>query len=117
MIDLTIPGQMTEGELRGIEELARRVPSGGCIVETGSLYGLSSYTWATSVGPSVTVYCIDPWVRERWIVEFVEKQVPDCPSFSFEAFQHYTKSCANIVPIRGYSPQDVKGWGIPVDLF
>jgi len=117
MIDMTIPGQMTEGELRGIEELARRVPSGGSIVETGSLYGLSSYTWATSVEPSVTVYCIDPWIREPWIIQMVENQVPNCPRFSLRAFQHYTKSCTNIVPIVGYSPQDMSGWEEPVDLF
>jgi hypothetical protein len=116
MIDMTIPGLMTEGELHGIEELARRVPSGGSIVETGPLYGLSSFTWATSVKPGVVIYCIDPWIRDPWIIE-LEKQIPNCPTFSLSAFKYYTRSCANIVPIVGYSPADVRGWGKLVDLF
>jgi hypothetical protein len=116
MIDLNIPGQMSEEELRGVEHLAKRVRPGGHIVEIGSLYGLSSFTWATSVDPSVTVYCIDPWVRAPWVIELVEQKVPNCPEFSFEAFQQYTKSCANIIPIRGYSPDDVKDWGKQIDL-
>ena len=117
MLDLQIPGQMTEGELRGIEWLAKKVPSGGTVVEIGSLYGRSSYTWSSSTDPSVTVYCVDPWIREPWIVELVEKRIPNCPKFSFEAFQNYTRSAKNIVPVRGYSPDDLVNWTTPVDLF
>jgi Methyltransferase domain len=117
MINLSIPGQMTEGELRGIEFLSRKVPPAGCVVETGSLYGLSSYTWATSVDPTATVYCIDPWVREPWIIDLVEKSNPNCPRFGLEAFREYTKECSNIVSIPGYSPATVRNWREPVDIF
>lgn len=117
MIDLKIPGQMTEIELQAVESIARRVPKGGNVVEAGSLFGLSSYTWATTVDPSVTVHCIDPWVREPWVIDLVENKIPGCPEFSYEAFQHFTRSCSNIVPRRGYSPQDFKDWSIPVDVF
>jgi len=116
VIDLSIPGQMSEDELRGIEKLAQKVPKQGCVVEVGSLYGLSSFTWATSVDPSVTVHCIDPWVREPWIIALVESN-PSCPKFGFEAFRTFTASCPNIVPHKGYSPRDFKNWDRPVDIF
>lgn len=114
---MSIPGQMTEGELRCLEQLAQSVSKNGIVVETGSLYGLSSFTWATSVPPEATVYCIDPWVREQWIIDLVETKQPNCPEFSFEQFQRYTKDCKNLVPIKAYSPQDVKAWDKPVDIF
>ena len=117
MIRMSIPGQMTQGELECLEELARSTPENAVIVETGSLYGRSSYTWATSASTGTTVYCIDPWVREQWIIDLVETQQPGCPEFSFEAFQRYTKDCENIIPIKGYSPQDVKTWDKSVDIF
>jgi hypothetical protein len=117
MIDLTIPGQMTEGELRGVEHLAQKVPAKGVIVEVGSLFGLSSYTWSTSSHPSVSVYCIDPWTREPWVVDLVEKKIPDCPEFSIDAFKHFTRDAKSIIPIQGRSPDDVRDWDRPVDLF
>jgi hypothetical protein len=117
MMDRSIPGQMSEEELHGIEDLARGVPDGGCIVETGSLFGLSSFTWATSAPPKCSVYCIDPWVREPWIVELVESQYPGCPPFGREAFEKFTSSCKNIVPMQGYSPVDFLDWSRPVDVF
>jgi len=117
MIDLSIPGQMTEGELRGIEGLARKVPKGGSIVEVGSLFGLSSYTWATTVDPSVTVHCIDPWVREQWIVDLVEAKIAGCPEFSIDAFKRYTRTCTNLTAHQGYSPREFGDWSGRVDLF
>ena len=117
MIDLSIPGRMTENELRGVEAIARSAPEKAHVVEVGSLYGLSSYTWATSVSEDSTVYCIDPWVREPWIVELVETKVPGCPIFSREAFDKYTAMCKNIVPLQGYSPRDFKFWHKPIDIF
>lgn len=117
VINLSIPGQMTKEELPGIEVLAARVPARGCIVEVGSLYGLSSWTWAQSVDPSVAVYCLDPWKREQWIIDLVKSKIKDCPVFSFEAFQAFTAECGNIVPKQGYSPDDFLDWRRPVDVF
>jgi hypothetical protein len=116
MINLSIPGQMPEKELKAIERLAVRVPPNGVVVEIGSLFGRSSYTWATSVPASANVYCIDPWVREQWMIDFVETMIPDCPPLSFEAFQHYVGDLPNIIPIRAYSPQGVSDWSRPVDI-
>lgn len=117
MINLNIPGQISELELQAIEEISRAVPSGGIVVEAGSLFGLSSYTWATSVNPSVKVYCIDPWVREQWIIDLVEKKIPGCPVFSFDAFSRFTAGLKNIFPIKGYSPDVVKDWALPIDVY
>lgn len=117
VIDMSIPGQTNERELQALEALAARVPTHGTVVEIGSLFGRSSFALATSVDPSATVYCIDPWVRERWVVDLVETRIPDCPVFSFDAFRQYTAGCPNIVPIRGYSPQDIRSWRKPVDIF
>ena len=54
--NLRIPGRFTERELWAIEAMAKSVPPGGVVVEVGSYLGLSSYAWAKSVDPSVTVY-------------------------------------------------------------
>ena len=117
MINLKIPGQMSELELRALEQISKSVPDGGIIVEAGSLFGLSSYTWSTSVNSTAQIYCIDPWVREQWIVDLVETKTPSCPVFSFEAFCHYTAGLKNITPIKGYSPEIVKDWSSPIDIY
>jgi hypothetical protein len=117
MLNLQIPGQMKEAELCLLQDLAKEVPRDGTVVEVGSLYGLSAYTWATSADPSVTVYCIDPWVREQWIIDLVEKANPGCREFSLEAFLHYTQNQPNIIPLQGFSPGDFQNWNRPVDIF
>lgn len=118
IIDLDIPGQLGWTELIGMARLAKQVPPNGVVVETGSLYGRSSFVWAKNVHPTVTVYCIDPWEREQWIVDIVEKpQKVDRP-FSLEAFQYYTRDCPNIRTIKGRSPDAVQGtWNQWVDLY
>ena len=117
MINLKIPGQMSEVELKALEEISKTVPLNGIVIEVGSLYGLSSFTWSTSVNASAKVYCIDPWVREGWIIDLVETRIPGCPVFSFEAFSHYTAGLKNIIPIKGYSPQVAKDWVVPIDVY
>ena len=117
MINMSIPGQMTERELRGVEAIARSAPNNACVVELGSLFGRSSYTWATSISDDSFVYCIDPWVREPWMIELVEAKIPNCPQLSREAFENFISSCKNIVPLQGYSPRDFKSSRKPVDIF
>ena len=107
---------MSDAELYQVINLAKRVPKNGVIVEVGSLYGLSSWHLAKYCDPSVTVFCIDPFQREQWIVELVEKP-QNAPPFCRAAFEHYTSDCHNIVPIQGYSPNSIKGWKLPIDLY
>lgn len=115
-LNRTIPGQMTDAELLRLAELAHGVPPGGVIVEIGPLYGLSTWHLAQHCDPSVTVFCIDPWQRERWIIEAVE-EAQGAPPFSRAEFERYTADCRNIVMLQGYSPQVAAGWQLPIDLF
>jgi len=117
VIDPEIPGQIGWLELLAMARLAKAVPRDGVVVETGSLYGRSAFVWARNVDPSVTVYCIDPWVREQWIIDIVEARQNPVMPFSLDAFRHYMKGCDNIRTIQGKSPDAVKNWNQPVDLF
>lgn len=112
----TVPGQMTAGELGALRRIARAVPSGGAVVEIGSLYGLSSVNWAEEIPADACLYCIDPWKREPWIIDLVESRVPGCPPFSKEAFDTFTAGHLNIIPLQGYSPQDFLDWRLPIDV-
>lgn len=111
-----IPGQLSDLEMRAIHDLAGKVPGGGVIVETGSLYGRSSYLWADGAGPSVAVHCFDPWQRAQWIIDYVEGPL-GAPEFSLDAFKNFTADCSNIIAVPGYSPQSAEGWTAPIDLF
>lgn len=116
--NLNIPGWMCETDLVAIENLARQVPKGGKIVEIGSCCGRSSWAWAKSCDPSVTVYCIDIWMspEERaftneWGLKYLMKgdlsEATILKLDPFQEFQKRTKDCPNIVPIRGSSPGDM----------
>ena len=113
-LNLSIPGQMSAVELGRLARLARGVPPNGCIVEVGSLFGLSSWTLAKNAPPSVTVYCIDPWVREPWMQPIEESAGQ---TLSFETFRANVSDVSNIIPLRGYSPMDFIGWQRIIDLF
>jgi hypothetical protein len=112
-LNVSIPGQMKEEELKRLARLARTVPPNGCIVEVGSLFGLSSWTLAKNAHPSVTVYCIDPWVHEPWMRPIEESAGY---TLSLETFRTNVSDVPNIMPLRGYSPRDFAGWQRQIDL-
>jgi predicted O-methyltransferase YrrM len=114
-VELTtaIPGRMHIKELERLAILARRVPPNGCIVELGSLFGLSSWTLAKNAHPSVTVYCVDAWVREPWMLPDEEQAGQ---TVSVETFRKNVAGLGNIVPLQGYSPRDFVGWQRTIDL-
>jgi hypothetical protein len=112
-LKLSIPGQISAQELERLARLARMVPPNGCIVEIGSLFGLSSWTLAKNAHPSVTVYCIDPWAREPWMLP-VEESAGQ--TLSLETFRANVSDVPNIIPLRGYSPMDFAGWQRKIDL-
>lgn len=116
IIEPDIPGQIGWESLIGLARCATMVPKGGVVVEVGALFGRSSYIWAENTDPTTTVYCIDPWKRERWIVEAVEKP-QNAPPFSIGAHRRYTRDCPNIRRIKGYSPDVVQGWATPIDVY
>ena len=112
-LNTAIPGRMHVKELERLAKLARRVPPNGCIVELGSLFGLSSWVLAKNAHPSVTVYCIDAWVREPWMLPD-EEQAGQI--VSIETFRQNVSGLANVVALQGYSPRDFVGWQRAIDL-
>jgi len=110
----TPPGWCNSQDLVRIAELSRLVPTDGIIVEVGSLLGQSTYAWAKNCHPSVTIFAIDPWdstfLPDQMVRDFgtpLSKQV----------FRENTRDCTNIIPLRGYSPQDVSDWNLPIDVY
>jgi hypothetical protein len=112
-LNFSIPGQMKVEELERLARLARTVPPNGCIVEIGSLFGLTSWTLAKNAYPNVTVYCIDPWVSEPWMLPIEESAGH---TLSLETFIKNVSDVPNIIPLRGYSPRDFIGWQRATDL-
>lgn len=118
ILDPEIPGQIGWQDMIAMARLAKNVPRNGIIVETGPLFGRSSFVWSMNSDPTVRVFCIDPWVREKWIIELVEKAQNPAIPFSLKAFRHYTKKCKNITAIKGYSPSVVeRWWSTAIDLY
>ena len=100
MYNLNIDGFMEEFELIQLAKWAEEVPKDGIIVEVGSYKGRSSYAWAKSCDPSVTVYCCDRF------------------DDSEDEFKLNTKDIPNIIPIKGNIPYDMGGWiPRPIDVF
>ncbi len=112
-LNSAIPGRMKMQELERLARLARAVPPNGCIVELGSMFGLSSYTLAKNAHPSVTVYCIDPWVREPWMLPDEEQSGQTA---SLDTFRQNVSHLPNVIPLQGYSPRDFIGWQRKIDL-
>jgi hypothetical protein len=116
-INLNIPGQLTQLETKAIELTASLVPEKGVIVEVGSLLGLSSWIWAKSADPSVTVYCIDPWESQGSGGNFGKLAESRGQRFTKEQFLKNVADCTNIVALQGYSPKDFQDWTRTIDLY
>lgn len=105
--DITIPGWMTEDELKSIETISKHVPENGSVLEIGSFYGRSSYAWSKSIPQSAKLICVDYWTG--WVVDFVgvscmHGTIPKGPiKIELKRFLEYTKDCKNITPIVGDS--------------
>ncbi len=120
--DLDIPGWMPETELKVIEVLARTIPPGGAMLEVGSFCGRSSWCWARSVHPGVSVTCIDIWDPDEHPYAPPARlgtaagadfgrvaDMGDCRG-TLENFARYTRDCPNIRALRGRSPDDFLDW-------
>lgn len=112
--NLNIPGQVSEDQLKAIELVASLVPARGHVVEVGSLFGRTSWAWAKSVDPSVTVHCIDPWKKSSGVRSMEKRHGIE---YGLEQFKAYLADCANVEPHQGYSPRDFTDWDLPVDLY
>jgi hypothetical protein len=128
--NLKIPGWMPESELKFIEKLAGTVPPYGKMVEVGPFLGRSSWCWAKSVHPTVTVYCLDIWnpaehpyhppavIGGKGEVggDFGEAEKLEHVVGTLENFRRNTRDCPNIIPMQGASPRDFFNWREPLDL-
>lgn len=112
----SIPSTMTSDGLDFLGMMAKSVPENGVIVEIGPLFGSSTWVLAKNAHPSVRVFSIDTWEPAEWI-DKVEAKYKNCKPFSKEAFLHYTRDCPNVTAIQGWSPEVVKDWDLPIDLF
>ncbi len=106
---------MTEQDLIYISELATRVPKNGNIVELGSYHGMSSVTWALSCDPSVTIYCVDTF-RYMMPPKFLGFS-SSTPADFFDDFKKNTEKYENIVPIRGWCPNEIEFPKCKIDIF
>jgi predicted O-methyltransferase YrrM len=110
--DLSIPGWMSERNLKVIERIARRVPDYGHIVEIGSFCGRSATAWASSA-PSATVSCIDTWqLNFQQLGPNWRKGAHGDPAryreTAEETFHEVTRDLVNIVQCKGRSTFDWK---------
>ncbi len=114
MYDLNIPGFMTENELQVIEHWGRLVPENGVVVEVGSHVGRSSYCWAKTIPETATLYCIDTWydIKKQFNYKFNVGPMVN----RYEIFLENTKTCKNIIPIKGKAP-NITYPGNPIDIF
>lgn len=128
--NLSIPGWMPESELKTLEQLAMTIPPGGRMVEVGPFLGRSSWCWAKSVDPSVTVTCLDIWnpaehpfhppatIGQPGAInaDFGVAEKLEYVVGTLENFRRYTGDCPNIETIQGASPYDFRHWKDPLDL-
>jgi Methyltransferase domain len=128
--NLNIPGWMPEAELKTIEMLAQTIPRDGNMVEIGPFCGRSSWCWARSADPSVTVHCLDIWNPaehpyhppatigndQTTNADFGAAMDREKVSGTLENFKYFTGDCANVVAHQGASPRDFKNWDEPLDL-
>src|SRR5262249_7336716 len=110
--DLTIPGWMSERNLKVIERIAQRVGEGGQIVEIGSFCGRSATAWARSA-PAATVSCVDTWQLDfqhlgpDWR-KHAQGDLARYAGTAEKTFDEVTKNLCNVVPLKGRSTDDWK---------
>ncbi|WP_158745530.1 class I SAM-dependent methyltransferase [Acidisphaera sp. L21] len=112
-----IPGQLRDEEKLAIELIASLLPANGHMVEVGSLLGLSSWIWAKSADPSVTVHCVDPWELGGAGGNFNKLAGDNDQVFTRAQFLDNVKDCPNIRAHQGFSPVDFKSWTQKIDLY
>jgi predicted O-methyltransferase YrrM len=124
MIENEIMGWMLPDDLNALSHLAKMVPSGGIIVEVGSMFGKSAVSWATYSNAS-KIYCVDTFLEDYNVIHDIPDEI--CEELNFpisgvthnilKIFTENTKSYSNIIPIRGYSPGNIVIPEEKIDLF
>ena len=117
-----VPGYLTEQDVAVIESISQRLPDAGRLVEIGSFLGKSACEWARTfgtLGKRYEIFCIDSFnaTRDALVQVLIRSdfQVPESPKDQWEFFLHYTKSHANITPIKAFFDRDFRWLQGPVD--
>ena len=111
----TIPGLLYKSDIEAIATLAQNVPDNGIVVESGALYGCSSWIWSNNVPPTAKVICIDPWIHVPWMNDIRDQY--NANDLSIDEFNYNVRDCVNIETIHGYSPECVSEWNTFVDVY
>lgn len=119
-----IMGWMTPGDLKAVTHLAGLVPANGIIVEVGSMFGKSAITWA-KYSNARKIYCVDTFLEQYNVFHEISDEI--CKEMKYplsgvtynilDIFTENTKDFGNILPIRGFSPGDIKLPEDKIDLF
>lgn len=107
-----VPGMLTEPDMYAIEQLVKKLPNNGIIVEVGTFLGKSAVEWASNTkkqNKNYKIICIDSFTSPIEILQDLlvtaDFVVPDSDSH-IEMFRHYTKHCSNIVPLEAFFNED-----------
>ena len=102
-------------ELAFLATLAAQVPQQGHIVEVGAFYGRSTNAIAQG-NPTAKITSIDTFENVDWTDRYAN-QYHGIPVFGRDAFDHFTNSLENVSPIQGFSPDCVRDWVHPIDMY
>jgi len=100
-----VPGYLTDGDIAAINNLSKKLPTSGTIVEVGSFLGKSAVEWAKNL-PTYKIICIDSFnapldVLGQLLTE-ADFVMPEGPKNNVELFRHYTKNYPNIKSVTAF---------------
>lgn len=115
---------MSKNDMLALEKIAKLVPQNGIIVEVGSMFGKSAIVWAIH-STAFQVYCIDTFIESYNVSHEISNDQCIANNYPLsnveynilDIFTSNTKEFTNIIPIRGYSPHNIKLPVSEIDLF
>ncbi len=103
-----IPGYLTEPDMYAIEQLVKKLPNNGTVVEVGTFLGKSAVEWACNIAKQNKDYkiiCIDSFTSPIEILQDLLKTadfvVPTSNSH-IDMFRYYTKDYSNIIALEAF---------------
>jgi hypothetical protein len=103
-------GLLSDIDMAAIAQLASEVPSGGIIVDVGSLAGRTTTLWC-HYSLAGRIISIDPWDDQPW-----NEPLRNSGASIRETFLQNVRD-KRVDSIQGFSPECAKNWDEPVDLY
>jgi FkbM family methyltransferase len=103
-------GLLSDIDMAAIAHLAAKVPSGGTIIDIGSLAGRTTTLWC-HYSQAGRIISIDPWDDQPWNVPLRNSGASIRETF----LQNVTDK--RVTSIQGFSPECANDWTEPVDLY